>query len=195
MKKFSLLFIAVLATLNINAQSTNWAIDDSHSSIRFSVAHMVISEIEGNFKKFEGTVAADKEDFSDLKVAFTMDVNSIDTGNEKRDGHLKSPDFFDTAKHASMSFKSKSVKKVKDGVYKVTGDFTMIGVTKEVTLDAKHIGTVNDPWGNTKAGFKVTGALNRTDWGLKYNSVMDNGGVMIGETVNIVCNVELAKAK
>ncbi|MEK6616792.1 MAG: YceI family protein, partial [Bacteroidota bacterium] len=114
---------------------------------------------------------------------------------EKRDGHLQSEDFFDLAKYPQITFKSKSIKKSGNNQYKLSGDLTMHGVTKEVTLDVQYNGTKNDPWGNTKAGFKITGKINRADFGLKYNSPLDGGGIMIGEEVTITCKVELLKQK
>ncbi len=195
MKKISLFVTALFLTFTISAQTTQWDFDTAHSNVRFSVAHMVISEVEGNFNKFNGTVVSEKEDFSDLAVEFTLQTESVDTGNAKRDGHLKSPDFFDAEKYPTMTFKGKSIEKMENGSYKLTGDFTMIGVTKELTIEVKHLGTIQDPWGNTKAGFKITGTIDRGLWGLKYNSVMDNGGVMIGEEVSIVGNIELKLQK
>ncbi|MCB0652768.1 MAG: YceI family protein [Saprospiraceae bacterium] len=195
MKGINLFIIALFFTISAGAQTTSWSFDKAHTNVRFSVDHMVISEVEGNFNQFDGTVWATKEDFSDLKAQFTIQTASVDTDQEKRDGHLKSADFFDVEKYPTITFKSKAVKKMGNNTFKLIGDFTMIGVTKEVELEVKHLGTIQDPWGNTKAGFKITGTLNRNDWGLKYNSVMDNGGMLIGEEVNITCNVELAKEK
>ncbi|NOY49316.1 MAG: YceI family protein [Chlorobi bacterium] len=194
MKKSGILLsIILLASIGINAQS-NWGFDLAHTGVRFSVAHMVISEVEGTFSKFEGTVKTTKEDFSDAEIFFKIDVNSINTEDAKRDEHLRSADFFNTEKYPDITFKSKSIEKVADNKYKITGDFNMHGVTKEITIDAKYGGTIIDPWGNTKAGFKVKAEINRVDWNLKYNSVMDSGGLMIGEDVEIVCNIELIKS-
>ncbi len=192
MKTINLLFLMLLLTFNINAQS-NWAFDVAHSSISFSISHMVISEVDGRFDKFEGTISNTKEDFSDAKIQLAIDVASINTGDEKRDEHLKNADFFDVEKYPKIKFVSKSMKKVSGNKYKLTGNFTMHGVTKEIILDAKYGGTIKDPWGNIKAGFKITGSLNRTDYGLKYNSVMETGGLMIGEEIEITCKVELLK--
>ncbi|RLD60640.1 MAG: polyisoprenoid-binding protein [Bacteroidetes bacterium] len=192
MKRLNILFIVLILVISINAQN-NWAFDVAHSSVNFTVSHMVISEVDGRFDKFEGSVSNLKDDFSDAKIEFTIDVASVNTGDEKRDTHLKNVDFFDAEKFPKMKFASKSMKKVSGNKYKLTGSFTMHGVTKDVTLDAKYGGTIKDPWGNTKAGFKITGVLNRTDWGLKYNSVMEAGGLMIGEEIEITCKIELIK--
>jgi len=156
---------------------------------------MVISEVSGQFQEYQGTVVTSKKDFSDAIIDFSIDVKSIDTDNEDRDKHLRSADFFDVEKYPKITFKSKKMKKVGENQYKLTGDFTMHGVTKEITLDVKYGGTVTDSYANIKAGFKITGVIDRTEFGLKYNSPMDSGGLMIGEEVTIACKVELVKMK
>ncbi|PKP29359.1 MAG: polyisoprenoid-binding protein [Bacteroidetes bacterium HGW-Bacteroidetes-18] len=191
MKKLSIV-IALFSVALVQAQTT-WNIDPSHSSIRFAVDHMVISEVEGIFSKYEGSIVAAKEDFSDAKINFVVDVNSVNTDNEKRDGHLKSADFFETEKYPKMTFVSTSVEKTGAGKYNLKGNLSLHGVTKEITLAMTYGGTTKDPWGNTKAGLKVTGVINRTDFGLKYNSVLEAGSLMIGEEVTITAKVELAK--
>ena len=195
MKKISLLIVALIASEVNYAQTTKWDFDLGHSNIQFSISHMVISEVTGNFKSYEGTVLSDKEDFSDAKINFTIKVNSIDTHNEKRDQHLVGTDFFDAEKYPEITFKSKSLTKVSENKYKLTGDFTMHGVTKTIELDVKYGGTIKDPWGNTKAGFKITGTINRYDFGLKWNSTLETGGLMLGEELELVCNIELTKQK
>ena len=191
MKKLSLV-IALFSIVLVNAQSS-WNFDASHSSIRFAVDHMVISEVEGKFTSFEGTVESSNEDFSDAKINFKINVNSVDTDNEKRDGHLKNEDFFDVVKYPEMTFVSTSIEKVKEGKYDLTGNLTLHGVTKEITLKMSYGGTVKDPWGNTRAGLKITGSLNRTDFGLKYNSTLEAGGLMLGEEIELSCKMELIK--
>ena len=191
MKKLSIL-IALFSITLVSAQS-KWNIDPSHSSIRFAVDHMVISEVEGIFSKYEGTVITTKEDFSDAKINFTVDVNSVNTDNAKRDEHLRGADFFETDNYPKMTFMSTSVTKTDIGNYHLKGKLTLHGVTKEITLAMTYGGTTKDPWGNTKAGLKVTGVINRTDFGLKYNSVLEAGSLMIGEDVTITAKVELAK--
>ena len=177
MKKIFLILSSLfLAFATVNAQETKWGFDKTHSKIQFDVAHMVISEVSGQFQEYEGTVTTSTEDFSDAKIDFSIDVKSIDTDNGDRDKHLRSPDFFDVEQYPKIIFKSTKMKKVGKNQYKLTGNFTLHGVTKEITLDAKYGGTVKDPYGNVKAGFKITGVTNRTDFGLKYNSVMDSGG-------------------
>ncbi len=191
MKKLSIV-IALFSLALVQAQTT-WNFDPAHSSIRFTVDHMVISEVEGQFSTYEGSITATEDDFSDAKINFVIDVNSVDTNNEKRDAHLKSADFFETSKHPKMTFVSTSVEKIKDGKYNLKGKLTLHGVTKEIALAMTYGGTTKDPWGNTKAGLKVTGVINRSDFGLKYNSVLEAGSLMIGEDVTITAKVELAK--
>lgn len=185
--------VLTVVVMTASAQSTKWAFDLAHSSVRFDVSHMVISEVTGQFKKFDGTVLSDKKDFSDAKIDFSIDVSSINTDNEKRDAHLKSAEFFDAEKYPEITFKGKSLKLVSGNAYKLTGDLTMHGVTKTVTFDMKYGGTVQDPYKNTKAGFKITGTVNRKDFGLVWNMVLESGGLMVGEEVTITCNVELKK--
>jgi len=184
-----------LMSVSVNAQTTKWDFDAAHSSVNFSIEHMVISEVTGQFKKFQGNVFSDKEDFSDAKINFVIDATSINTDNEMRDNHLKGKDFFETETFPIITFKSTSLKKVEGKNYKLTGDFTMHGVTKSVTLDVVYGGTVLDPYKNTKAGFKISGKLNRKDYGLAWSAVTESGGLMVGEEVNFTCRVELAKAK
>jgi len=193
MKRLGLLVTAILLVVISNAQTTNWDIDASHSNVRFAVSHMVVSEVEGTFTKFEGKLSTSKADFSDAEVNFTIDVSSINTNDTDRDDHLKGEDFFNVEKNPTITFKSKKMEKVGENKYQLTGNFTMNGVTKEITMDAKYGGTINDPWGNTRAGFKITGSIDRTQWGLKYNSTMDTGGLMLGEEIEIVCKIELIK--
>jgi len=191
MKKISLI-IAIFSAVLTNAQDT-WVFDASHSTVGFSINHMVISEIDGQFNSFEGTIISSEDDLSDAKINFSISVASIDTSNEKRDGHLLAADFFDEVNHPKINFESTSISKNSNGNYTLVGNLFMHGVTKEVTLDMKYGGTIKDPWGNTKAGIKITGNLNRTDYGLNYNSVMEAGGLMIGEDIEITCKMELAK--
>lgn len=195
MKKLTVLFFGVLiATSFVNAQKTKWAFDKAHSKIQFDIDHMVISEITGQFHTYDGEILADKEDFTDVKVNLTIDVKSIDTDHEKRDEHLRSSDFFDIVKYPSITFKSISMKKV-DGKYHLKGNLTMHGVTKNIDLYVQYGGSLKDPYGNTRVGFKITGIINRTDFGLVYNSVLEAGGVLIGEEVTFKCNIELIKQK
>ncbi len=185
-------------TLSVNAQ-TNWNVDASHSKLGFSITHMMVSETEGRFKVYDGKVSSPKADidFTDAKVDFSLDAASINTDDEKRDGHLKSPDFFDVATYPKITFKSTSMKpgKVK-GTYNLTGDLTMHGVTKSVTLFA--IGAskiVKDLYGMERYAFKVTGKINRIDYGLKYNAALEAGGVALSEEVLLDIKIEITKVK
>lgn len=156
---------------------------------------MVVSEVEGKFKEFSADIKADKVDFSDVKGTFTVALKSVDTDNDKRDEHLRNADFFDVEKYPNLTFVIKKFTKVNGKQYKVTGDLTLHGVTKTVTLDAKFGGTIKDPYGLTRSGFTVSGEINRYDFGLKYNAALEAGGLTIGKKVSIKVNMELTKAK
>ncbi|MBN8703192.1 MAG: YceI family protein [Bacteroidetes bacterium] len=186
--------ILTTALTEVEAQTTTWAIDPSHTKVGFSVTHMMVAETEGKFKMYDGKVTSSKEDFTDAQIEFSIDVASINTDDEKRDGHLKSPDFFDVEKFPKMKFKSKSFKKVADKKYKLSGELTIKDVTKAVEFDVIYNGTAQNPW--TKAivaGFKLDGTINRVDYGLKWNAALEAGGVIVGENVKIKCDVELNK--
>jgi len=172
---------------------TKWLIDPAHSEIQFKVKHLVISTVTGKFDRFEGSVNASEEDFSDLEVEFSAEVDSINTNQPDRDGHLKSADFFDAASHPKLTFKSKRVKKNSDDSLKLTGDLTMRGTTKEVDLDVQYGGTIVDPWGNVKAGFEIIGKVNRKEFGLHWSAVTEAGGVVVADEVKLAINAELAK--
>jgi len=186
-----------LATLFIgaNAQNTNWNIDPTHTNVKFSVTHLMVTEVDGNFKTFDGKVVAPTPDFNNASVEFSVDVNSINTDNTDRDNHLKGDDFFNAAKYPQMTFKSSSFKKVKDNKYELIGDLTIRDVTKRVTFDVKYNGIMKDPWGNTKAGFQGKGKLNRKDYNLKWSVLTEAGGMVVSDEVEIVVNIELSQGK
>ncbi|CAL2076823.1 YceI family protein [Tenacibaculum sp. 190524A02b] len=188
---FFSVFVLVITTAT--AQSTTWKVDKSHSALSFAVDHMVISETTGQFNDYEITAIASKKDFTDAVFNVTIQTASIDTKDAKRDGHLKSPDFFDVKKYPTITFKSKKFKKLSGKKYVLEGEFMMQGVTKKVAFDVKFGGVVKDPWGNTRMGMKLIGEVNRYDYNLKYNSALEAGGLMIGKTVTIECRVELVK--
>ena len=192
MKRILSLTLALALGLTLQAQS-KWSFDKAHSKISFNVEHLVISEVNGQFGTFDGEVTSSSEDFAGSNINFTIEVASIDTDNDRRDGHLKSDDFFNAEKFPEITFKGKSLNKVDGNKYKLTGDLTIRDVTKEVILDVKYGGTVKDPYGNIKAGFKVTGNINRFDYNLKWNAAMESGGLVVGENVEIVGNIELKK--
>ena len=193
MKKFMLLLALVVTVSLTNAQTTIWKIDPAHSNISFSVDYMVLTEVNGNFKEFSGTVQKEGNDFSKSTIEVTINALSITTENEKRDGHLKSADFFDVAKYPSVIFAGKSFEKTGENTYNITGDLTMHGITKTVVISAKYAGEAKDPWGNTREGFKGTTSVDRTDFGLVYNSTLETGGLLIGKNVTIALNVQLIK--
>ncbi|UII24526.1 YceI family protein [Fulvivirga maritima] len=184
------LFALVIAATAVSAQ-TKWDLDKAHTKIGFSVSHMTISEVEGSFQEFDGGVTSSSDDFDGAEITFTAKTASIDTDVEQRNEHLKSEDFFNVAKYPELTFKGKLKKSGKK--YKLTGDFTLLGVTKTVTFDVKYNGTVVDPYGNTKAGFQITGTIDRTEYGMKWNATLDAGGLLVGEEVEITSNVELQK--
>ena len=195
MKKMNALAVALLLSAgSVFAQST-WEVDKVHTNVLFNVSHMVVAEITGNFTDFNATITGTKADYSDAQAEMTIKVASISTDNEKRDAHLKSNDFFAVDKFPEITFKSTSFKKTGDNTYKITGDFTMRGVTKTIELDAKFKGEINDPWGNTKSGWKVTGSLDRFDYGVDWNKAIEAGGFVVGKNIDITINAEFAKKK
>ena len=174
-------------------EKIGWNLDKSHSNLQFSARHMIISEVTGHFNNYDVDVKAG-DDFTDSEVTVTIDSKSIDTGITDRDNHLKSPDFFDVENYPEITFKSTKVEKADDESYKLYGDFTIRNITKPIVLDVAYGGTIKDPWGNTRAGFKVTGKINRFDYELKWNALMETGGAVVGKNINITCDIELTKA-
>jgi len=173
--------------------TTNWALDAMHSELQFKVKHMMISNVTGSFTKFEATVTTEGDDFSTAKISFSADVDSINTHNEQRDGHLKSPDFFDVANHPKITFEGTQMEKVSDEDYKLHGNLTMHGVTHPVVLAVTYGGTSKDPYANIRAGFELQGKINRKDFGLVYNAILETGGVALSEEVRIHANIEFIK--
>lgn len=201
MKKI-LLTLAMLGTViagnaqnKAAAEASHWNVDGSHTTVKFTVSHMVISEVDGRFKVFNGSVDATSADFNDAKISFDVDVNSINTDNDMRDNHLKGDDFFNAAKYPKMTFQSTSFKKAKGNNYALEGNLTIREVSKKVKFAVVYGGTVKDPYGNIKAGFKATGKINRKDYGLKWSAVTEAGGAVVGDEVNLVINLEFAKQK
>ena len=170
-----------------------WKIDASHSDVEFKVKHLMISNVTGYFGKYEGTAESTSDDFTDAKISFEADVNSISTKNEQRDQHLQAEDFFHAAQYPKISFVSTGVKKVDDESYKITGDLTMRGVTKPVELAVEFSGIVKDPYGQTKAGFDIKGKINRKDFGVSFHAVTDNGGLVLSDEVKLQASVQLVK--
>jgi polyisoprenoid-binding protein YceI len=176
------------------ARAATWEADLGHSSIGFAVRHLMISTVRGEFHRFTATATGDPADPTKAVIEASVDTSTIDTRNEQRDTHLKSPDFFDVAKFPTMTFKSKKIETTGAGKARVTGDLTLHGVTKEVVLDVEGpTPTIKDPWGNTKAGAHATTRLNRKDFGLVWNKAMDGGGVLVGDEVEVTIDVEAAR--
>ncbi len=198
-------FISLLATFVLVTASaftnpvpkptaTKWVLDKVHSTVRFSVSHMVVSEAEGTFKLFEGSMENSKDDFSDAKIAFTIDAGSVNTDNENRDKHLKSDDFFNTEKYPQIKFESTSFAPQGGNKYKLLGNLTVRDVTKPVTFDVVYGGTIKTQKGN-KCGFKATAIINRIDYNLKWSKTVEAGGLAVGHDVTITVKVELDEAK
>ena len=178
---------AVLTSTSVFADT--WEIDRVHSSVGFQVNHMVISKVNGKFDSFNGTINFDGKDFSKASVVVNIDPKTIDTDNERRDGHLKSPDFFAADSLPEMKFVSTSIKPLGENKFQMVGDVTMRGVTKPVTLDGEFRGTVA-AMGGTKAGFSAKGTINRQDWGVSWNKTLDAGGFVVSDNVDLLIEVE-----
>ncbi|WP_340106684.1 YceI family protein [Rhodohalobacter sp. 8-1] len=170
---------------------TKWTIDKSHSEITFKVKHLVISTVTGKFKEFDASIETDNDEFENATITFEALIDSIDTGNDDRDKHLKSADFFNAAEHPKLTFTTTAFKKVDIGVYKLTGDLTIRGNTKTVELDMEYGGTVRDPYGNTKARFEINGKLNRKELRLTWSAVTEAGSIVVSDEVELNLNVQL----
>jgi polyisoprenoid-binding protein YceI len=194
--KQALSIVTLAATMAASSPAqTMWTVDNAHSNVKFSVTHMVISEVEGNFKVYSGSIQSPTQDFVDATVNFSVDVNSINTENEMRDKHLKSDDFFNAEKFPTMTFKSTSWKKVDGQRYTLEGDLTIRDITKRVSFAVAYGGTMKDGYGNTKVGFKGTTTINRFDYNLKWNALTEAGGAMVSKDVNITLNLEFVQKR
>lgn len=171
----------------------SWQIDSAHSHIYFTARHMMISKVRGQFEAFSGSVNFDENKPENTTVDIEIDINSINTKEGERDGHLKSPDFFDAANHPVATFKSTKVVKEDEDEGKLYGELTVRGVTKEVILDVEFAGVAKSPWGTTSAGFSATTTLNRKDFGLNWNQALETGGVLVGEKIKLEIELELVK--
>jgi polyisoprenoid-binding protein YceI len=171
-----------------------WTLDPVHSTVEFKIRHLMISNVSGQFNKFNTDVQTEDEDFMKAKVVFTADSSSVDTGNDQRDQHLKSDDFFNAAKFPQIKFVATKYENVDDdGSYEVYGDLTIRDVTRNIRFDVEFGGIITDPWGNKRAGFTITGKINRKDFGLQWNAVTEAGNVVVGDDVRIHAAVELIK--
>jgi polyisoprenoid-binding protein YceI len=174
--------------------ATKWNFDLAHSSVNFHVRHMMIAKVHGQFTKWGGSLELDEADLTKSKIDVSIETGSVDTKDEKRDGHLRSADFFDAEQFPAMTFKSTAIKRVSDETYEVTGDLSLRGTTKPVTLEVEFNGKGKDPWGGTRAGFSAKGTINRKEFGLNWNAALEAGGVLVGEKVAINLEIQAVQA-
>lgn len=172
-----------------------WTLDKTHTRIQFSARHMVIAHVAGEFKDYDLKMRTKSENFADSDIEFTINASSIDTGVADRDTHLKSEDFFGAETFKEIRFVKRSIEKIDDEKYKMRGDLTIRDITKPIDLDVTFGGRIMDPYGNLRAGFNVKGSLNRFEYGLKWNALIETGGAVVGKTININCDVEIVKQK
>lgn len=174
---------------------TKWSIDPAHSEIAFKVRHLMIAHVKGAFKTFDASIYTTEKDFITAEIDLWIDAASITTGNEQRDEHLKGADFFDVVNHKQITFTSSTIEKSgPDGDHELWGELTMRGITKNVKLNATFGGIINDPWGNERAGFTITGKVNRSEWGVIFSTMMETGGLVVSEEIHITCEIQLINA-
>lgn len=173
--------------------TTKWSLDLSHSELGFKIKHLMISNVTGKFTQFDAEAVTEGDDFTKAQVVANIDPASINTSNEQRDEHLRNADFFGVEAHPSMKFVSTKVERVDEDTFTLFGDLTIKDTTKPVTLSVENNGIATDPWGNVKAGFSISGKINRKDWGINYNAALETGGVMLGEELKIQGEVQLVK--
>jgi polyisoprenoid-binding protein YceI len=174
--------------------TNNWNLDTVHSGINFTVRHMVVSKVRGRFAKFGGSVTLDEDDLTRSIVEATIDASSIDTGTAQRDDHLKSADFFDVEHFPQIRFRSTRIERLEGENYRLTGELTIRDVTRPIALEAEYGGRGKDPWGNERVGFTAKGALDRKDFGLKWNQALETGGVLVSDRVDIELEVQAVRA-
>jgi polyisoprenoid-binding protein YceI len=192
----TLILLALVVTAPLAASADTWQIDPGHSTVGFTVRHMTISSVGGQFDKFAGSITAKGNDPASVSIDVTIDTASIDTRSSDRDADLKSANFLDVAKYPTMTFKSKKIEAAGPGKYNVVGDLTLHGVTKEVTLAVETTGApIKDPWGNMRAGATATTTINRKDFGLTWNKMIEAGGAVVGDAVAVEIDVEAVKKK
>ncbi|KKI90274.1 hypothetical protein WQ54_20065 [Bacillus sp. SA1-12] len=172
---------------------TKWNIDPAHSSIDFSVKHMMFATVKGGFQSFQAEIEADPSDLTTAEISFTVDLASVDTRNEDRDNHLRSADFFDVENQPTLTFKATNIENTDENEYVVTGDLNLHGVTKQEIFTVAFEGTGIDPWGNEKAGFAAEGKIKRSDYGLTWNAPLEAGGVLVGDQIKISLQIQAAK--
>jgi polyisoprenoid-binding protein YceI len=173
--------------------TTKWILDPTHSELGFKIKHLMIANVSGSFKTFQIEAKTNDEDFSTARINLTIDMYSITTNNEQRDGHLRNSDFFEVEKYPEAKFTSTKMEKVEGDAFVLYGDLTLKGITKPVKLDVEFSGVTKDPWGGERAGFSLAGKIKRSEWGVNFNSVLDTGGVGLGEEVKIAAELEMVK--
>lgn len=193
MRNIQVIAFAFFAFCAHNTHAQSWQLDKSHSFVNFAITHMVVSETTGSFKDFTAIVDAKEEDFSDLSTTFTIQTKSVNTDDEKRDSHLRNSDFFDVEKYPIITFTSSAFKKVEGNKYKLYGKMSMKGISKEVVWDTKYMGTIKLSNGKSKAGFKCSTTIKRSDFNMSWNKVLDIGGLALSDEVEITVNIELNK--
>ncbi len=195
MKKLTYIFLAIIFSITSAASQTGWKIDPAHSNVEFTVTHLIISEVTGRFTEFEVMLTQTKDDFTGSSIDATINVKSVSTDNERRDKHLLTPDFFNSEKYPTITFKSTSFKSSGKDKFNIVGDLTINGITKPVTLESTFKGEVKDSYGNTRVAFKATTSVNRFDYDVKWNAPLETGGLVVGKTVDITLNIQLIKEK
>jgi|WetSurMetagenome_2_1015567.scaffolds.fasta_scaffold47412_5 polyisoprenoid-binding protein YceI len=195
MKQLLLIAASVLFVTMVVTAQTKWTVDKSHSNVKFTVTHMLISEVEGSFNDFDANITTKGDDLTGAQIEATIKTASVFTNNEMRDNHLRSDDFFNAEKFPEMKFKSTSVEKTGEKTYKITGDLTIRDVTKSVVLDTKFTGQMVDQRGNTRSGFKATTTIKRLEYGVKWNKAVEAGGLVASDDVNITLLLEFMKPK
>jgi polyisoprenoid-binding protein YceI len=173
---------------------TKWNLDTKHSEIQFKAKHLMISTVTGTFKTFDAAMETEGDDFCKSEITFSADVNSIATGNEERDGHLKSADFFNAEKFPKLSFVSTGIERKDETNFVLNGNITLLDVTKPVSFNVEFGGIAKDPWGMTRAGFTMTGKVNRKDFGLNWNVLTEAGGLLVSEEIKLNASVQFVKA-
>ena len=187
-----ILFYVLL--IPVFTDAATWQIDPAHSSVGFMIRHLTVSNVKGNFNKAQGVVMIDDQDITSLRVEISIDASSVDTGHAQRDEHLRGPDFFDVAKYPTITFVSKKVSKTDTNRLRVEGELTIHGVTKAITVEVEGpTSEIKDPWGNFRRGATATSKINRRDFGIIWNKVLDTGGLVVGDEVNIYVEVELVR--
>ena len=172
---------------------TKWSFDPMHSELGFKIKHMMLTNVSGSFTKFNVKVETNGDDFASAKIAASIDVASINTNNEQRDTHLRNADFFEVESHPNIEFKSTKIEKAGTDLFTVLGDLTIKEITKPITLHVEYNGVAKDPRGNMKYGFSLSGKINRKDWGISYNSILETGGVALGEELKINGEIQFVK--